>query len=358
MKPRHSAIALLACLSAASLNGCNTGDASPVASADTGASAPVPVQVRMPKRTDLFATYETAANLETEGDAPVVARVAGDVVELLVEEGERVTAGQALARLDGERLRLEMLAAKADLDRVQGEYDRYQDLHERGLVSKSMYENLKYDLESLQATYELRRLEYGYTTIRAPIGGYLSARQLRPGQHVNADEVVFRVTDTRELIADLRIPQTELRRIAAGQVASLRVDSLPGRTFAAKIVRISPTIDIHNGTFRATVHIDNTSGALAPGMFARFDIAFERHADALVIPRDALLEEDEETAVYVVTGDTVERRRIQTGIVTRDSIEVLDGLKESEQVVVVGHSALRDGSRVLARLGNPELFGG
>lgn len=358
MISRPIALALLAGLSAATVSGCNTGDASPVASADAASRAPVPVQVRMPFRTELFATYETTANLETEGDAPVVARVAGDVVALLVEEGQRVSAGQAVARLDGERLRLEMLAAKADLDRVRGEYDRYRDLHDRGLVSKSMFENLKYDLEALQATYELRQLEYGYTTVRAPIGGYVSARQIRPGQHVNAGEIAFRITDTRELIAELQIPQTELRRIAAGQVATLRVDSLPGRDFPAEIVRISPTIDVQNGTFRATVHIDNSSGALAPGMFARFDIAFERHADALVIPREALLEEDEETAVYVVAGDTVERRRIETGIEARDSIQVLDGLTESDQVVVVGHSALRDGSKVLARLGNPERFGG
>lgn len=357
MKPRTIALALLALPAVATLPGCNTGDASPVVQEES-AAAPVPVQVRMPVRRDLYATYETTANIETEGDAPVVARVAGDVVELLVEEGERVAAGQALARLDGERLRLEMLAARADLDRVRGEYERYQDLHRRGLVSKSMFENLKFDLDSLQATYELRQLEYGYTTIRAPIDGVVSAREVRPGQHVNVTQTVFRVTDTRELVADLRIPQTELRRIAAGQVATLRVDSLAGREFPAEIVRISPTIDIRNGTFRATVHIDNASGDLAPGMFARFAIAFERHADALSIPRNALIEEDEVTAVYVVTGDTVERREITTGIQSREAVEVLSGLAESDQVVVVGHSALRDGSRVLARLGNPEATAG
>ncbi len=357
MNPTTPAL-LLALLASTLLGGCNTGDASPSAAVTEDTAAAIPVEVYLPQRTDLFATYETTANIETDGDAPVVARVSGDVVELLVEEGATVRAGQALARLDGERLRLEMLAAKADLKRVQGEYDRYEDLHRRGLVSKAMYDNLKYDLDALRAAYELRRLEHGYATVRAPIAGVVSSRSVRPGQNLQVNEEAFRVTNTRELRADLQIPQSELRRIATGQFATLAVDSLPGREFAAEVVRLSPTIDTRNGSFRATARIDNAAGELAPGMFARFSIAYEEHADALAIPRKALIEEDEETAVYVVTGDSVERRVIRTGIEAQDQVEVLEGLHETDQVVVEGHSALRDGSKVLARLGNLERFSG
>jgi membrane fusion protein, multidrug efflux system len=358
MKTTTCTFALLVLAAPGLLSGCNTGDASPIAANAEDDATPVPVQVRMPLRGDLFATYETTANITTEGDAPVVARVAGDVVELLVEEGARVTAGQALARLDGERLRLEMLAAKADRDRVQGEFDRYQDLVSRGLVSKAAFDNLQYDLDAIRATYELRKLEYDYTTLRAPIDGQVATRNIRPGQNVAANDVAFRITDTGQLAAELDIPQTELSRIRAGQSATLMVDSMPGREFPAEIVRISPTVDMENGTFRARAEFDNASGELAPGMFARFSIAYEHHPDALLIPHDALLEEDEETAVYVVAGDTVERRVIRTGIVNRGKIEVLDGLDESDQVVVTGHSSLREGSHVLARLGNPELHSG
>ncbi len=284
------------------------------------------------------------------------------MAEVLRRDGHEIlladSGREALARLDGERLRLKMLAARADLQRVQGEYDRYEDLHSRGLVSKAMYDNLKYDLDALQATYDLKQLEYGYATVRAPISGVVSSRSVRPGENLQVNQEVFRVTDTRELRADLQIPQSELRRIGTGQQTILTVDSLPGREFPADIVRLSPTIDTRNGTFRATARIDNTSGELAPGMFARFSIAYEEHAGALAIPQKALIEEDEETAVYVVTGDTVERRVIRTGIKAGVQVEVLEGLNETDQVVIEGHSALRDGSKVLARLGNPERFSG
>jgi membrane fusion protein (multidrug efflux system) len=245
-----------------------------------------------------------------------------------------------------------MLAAKADVDRVEGEYRRYEDLHRRGLVSKAMYDNLKYDLDALRATHKLRALEYGYATIRAPIAGIVSSRSIRPGEHLKLNQEAFRITETRELLADLQVPQTELRRIATGQTAKLTVDALPGREFPAEIVRLSPTIDVRSGTFRATARIDNASGDLAPGMFARFSIAYEMHPDALVIPKSALIEEDEETAVYVVVGDAVEKRVIGTGIQAGGRVEVLEGLGESDQVVVNGQGALRDGSKVLAQLGD------
>ena len=118
--------------------------------------------------------------------------------------------------------------------------------------------------------------------------------------------------------------------------------------FAATVDRISPTIDIRNGTFRATAYIENDSGDLAPGMFARFSIAYEKHEDALVIPAAALIKEDNMAIVYVVSDGEVERRVIKTGIESANKVEVLGGLGANEAVVITGQSGLRDGSRVLA----------
>jgi len=314
----------------------------------TDAGTPVPVEVSYPERGDIFATYAATTTIASDGDAPVVPRVPGTIVELLVEEGDRVIEGQALARLDGKRLELEMLSAKADLERVRGEFERYADLNRRGLVSNAMYDEFKYELDALNATYELTKLNYEYSTLRASIAGVVSERNVKLGQTIGTSAPAFRITDTSELLAYLTIPQTELEKISAGHTAKLAVDSIPGRKFDAEIVRISPTIDMRNGTFRATAFIDNSEGALAPGMFARFRIAYEKHADAMTIPVEALVTEDEQTAVYVVRDGLVNRRTIETGIESDGRIEVLDGLDDDDQVVVVGHSTLRDGSRVLA----------
>jgi membrane fusion protein (multidrug efflux system) len=338
----------LLALSTIVLTGCGTGQASVASNEEIKAATPVPVAIAQPTRADIFATYEATTTIASDADAPVVAKVGGEVVDLFVEEGQRVLQGYVLAQLDGERLRLEMLSAKADLDRVRGEYDRYTDLAARGLVSEAMFEGLKYDLEALAAGYELARLNYDYSKIRAPISGVVSSRDVKLGQTVAINDIVFRITDTSELVAYMQIPQAEIAKFSAGHAATVAVDAIPDTTYIATIARISPTIDVRNGTFRATALIDNRAGELAPGMFARFTISYEKHADALVIPKRALVEEDDRTAVYVVENGEVTRRVIETGIETTDVVEVLDGLSGDEEIVVIGQSGLREGSKVLA----------
>jgi len=358
MTNSRSCVSILAASLALGLAGCGVGEASVNEENTASEGTPVPVEVAYPQRADIYATYNATTTIGSEGDAPVLARVPGEIVELLVEEGDWVSEGQALARLDGERLRLEMLAAKADREKARGEYERYLDLNKRGLVSEAMFEGLRYDVDALNATYDLAKLNYEYTNIRATIAGYVSDRSVKLGQNIMIGEEAFRITDTGQLIAYLQIPQTELSKFAAGHAATLQVDSMPAEKFPAEILRISPTIDMRNGTFRATAFIDNTDGKLAPGMFARFSIAYEKHVEALTIPAISLIEEDDETSVYVVIDGEVSRRRIEVGIVSDEHVEVLSGLDDNDQIVIVGQTALRDGSKVLAKLDDPENFAG
>lgn len=343
-----TSIAALTSLLTLALAGCGVGEARLADSAEQDVAAPLPVEASLPERTDIFATYETTATLDSDADAPVLARVAGEIVEILVEEGSRVEKGQILARLDGERLRLEMLLAKTSLDKVTQEYARLVDMQQRGLVSAAMYEGLEFDLDALRASYELKRLNHSYTKIRAPITGVVTSREVKVGHQVYVNDTLFRISNTSRLVAYLKIPQTELLKFSAGQAITLNVDALPEVLFAATVERISPTIDVRTGTFRATATIDNRDGSLAPGMFARFSIAYEKHANAMVIPAVALVKEDSITVVYVIGDGAVKRRIIETGIEANGKVEVLSGLDFEEAIVTTGLSGLRDGSLVLA----------
>lgn len=358
MKAPKSLLAVLALSSIAIIPGCGTGEASITDEAEVRAATPVPVEIAIPVRANIFATYHATSTIESDADAPVLARVPGEVIELLVEEGDQVHTGQVLARLDGERLRLEMLSARADHERASKELDRYDDLAERGLVSATMYDGLKFDVDALRAKYDLANLNYGYSKIRATISGIVSSRDIKLGQSIEANSVAFRITDTSELVAYLQIPQSELAKFSAGHNASLRVDSMPGTEFSAIIARISPTIDTRNGTFRATAIIDNAAADLVPGMFARFTIAYERHEDALLVPGNAVVVEDDESSVYVVADGAVVLRIVETGIKSGGLVEILSGLADDEEIVVVGHSGLRDGSKVLASNRSVDSFTG
>ena len=353
MKLKTLTTLLLVSATAFTVTACGVGEARVAATEVSDAQAPLPVEVVTPVKTDIFATYHTTTSLGSDAEAPVVARVSGEVVDILVEEGDQVKSGQILARLDGDRLRLQMLQAQANLEKVRKEHERFVMLQKKGLVSASVAEGLRYDMDALAAIYKLRRLEYEYTNIRAPISGVVVARDIKIGQHVEVNDGAFHVTDTAELIAYLQIPQSELEKFAVGHIASVTVDAMPDTRFEAKIIRISPTIDMQTGTFRATAEIDNRDNYLAPGMFGRFDIAYEQHTNALVIPQNALVDEDSETVVYVVENGAASRRRIRTGIRSGEQIEVLDGLSEDDTVVVTGQGGLRDGSRVLASIDIP-----
>jgi membrane fusion protein (multidrug efflux system) len=338
--------ALLTVLFAATLSACGTGEAGVGELAE--ATAPLPVEVALPETMDIFETFATTATIESDAEAPVLARVPGEVVELLVEEGDRVEEGQILARLDGERLRLQMLQAKASLDMTSREYERFASLRERGLVSASAVENLKYDVEALTASYELMRLNYEYTKIRAPIAGVISNRVVKTGTHVEAGAPFFSITETSKLVAYLHIPQVELGRVSTGDEIVVQVDAMPGYEFRALLARISPTIDTRNGTFRATVYIDNENGLLAPGMFSRFSINCEEHEDALVVPSRAVVREDNQFVLYVVNDGAAARRSVQVGVESGGMTEILSGLEAGDRVVVTGQASLRDGSKVLA----------
>ena len=332
------------------LTGCGTGEASTPVEAAPAAGTPLPVEVVFPRVSEVYATYHTTANLASDGDAPVPARVGGEIVEILVEEGDLVREGQVLARLDGDRLQLEMNAARANFEKTAREYERNRNLHARGLISAAALDGMKYSLEALRASFKLKKLDYEYTKIRAPISGVVSSRDIKLGQHLEVNDNAFRVTDTGKLVAHLKIPQSELAKISAGDPAAISVDAVTDRSFSAIIARISPTIDTKNGTFRATAYIDNAEGLLAPGMFGRFDIAYETHEDALTVPVEAVVEEDNQFVVYVVNDGEAVRQIVTVGIEGDGVIEILSGISEFDQVVVTGQGSLRNGSRVLASI--------
>lgn len=343
------AAALLACFTTV-LTACGIGVANPAEDHIQATTAPLPVRVTVPHSTEIFARYHTTASLTSDVDAPIPARVAGEMVEILVEEGDWVEKNQVLGRLDGERLRIELQQAKANLEKTVREYERFTDLHQRGLVSTAALDDMKFDVDALRAHHDLKKLEYDYTALRASISGVVSARYVKTGQHINSGDLTFRVTNPTELVAYLQIPQSELARFAVGNQVKVSVDSMPNEIFDAIVRRISPTIDAGNGTFRATAYIENTERLLAPGMFGRFEIAYEKHAEALVVPTVAVVEEDNVTVVYVVEDGAAVRKVVITGIEDNGQLEILDGLAGNEQIIVNGQNGLRDGSKVLASL--------
>jgi membrane fusion protein (multidrug efflux system) len=325
--------------------GCSNGKAKEKDDAGDKATA-VPVETQPLKRAEMLAIYSGTAPIEAQEEAEVVAKVGGEVRQIFVEEGDPVQSGQVLARLDGDRLRLELAQIEANLRKLERDYKRQLDLSEKGLVAKGTAENAKFDLDALRASYDSARLELSYTEIRAPIGGVVSVRHIKLGNTIKPNDPTFRITDLDPLIAYVHIPEKEFRKLAPGQNADVVVDALGGERYVGTISRISPTVDPQTGTFRARVEVPDASRRLKPGMFARVNIVYDRRPDTLQLPRTAILDADGEQSVYIVADGKAQQRSIRTGLTNGGWIEVVEGLQGDESVVVVGQAGLKSGTPV------------
>jgi membrane fusion protein (multidrug efflux system) len=333
-------------LTAFFLAGCQPGAEEADTAADEDTAPAIPVETATPTRGDIFAVYSGTAPIEAFADATVIAKVGGEVRDILVEEGDDVSSGDVLARLDGDRLRLEMEQAEANLRKLQRDYQRNLDLKDRGLVSAGDFEKIQYEMEALQATFDLATLELGYTEIRAPIDGVISERFIKVGNTIDVNAPTFQVTSLEPLISYLHVPEREYRRIDAGQEAMIEIDALAGTRFAAIVSRVSPIVDPETGTFKISIEVSDPSRRLKPGMFGRINIVYDMHADAMQIPRSAIIEEAGQSAVFVVEDNVAERRVIRTGYAEGGQIEILEGLDETDEFVIVGQTSLKNGSKV------------
>ncbi|TXH66101.1 MAG: efflux RND transporter periplasmic adaptor subunit [Thermomonas sp.] len=312
----------------------------------------VPVEVTRAGRRSIAASYAGTAPLEARGEAQVVAKTSGIALQVYADVGQQVRAGQPLVRIDRDRAALQVAQADAQVRKLEANYRRASQLVEQKMVSVNDVDQLRFDLENARASLRLARLEQSYGTVTAPISGVVSARNIKLGNLVQINTPIFTIVDNSRLEATLNAPEREIETLKAGQAVQLNVDALPGKTFEGRIDRVSPVVDSGSGTFRVICAFDG-GGLLQPGMFGRIRIEYDQRANALVIPRTALLEDGNAPAVFTVKADKAARTALKLGYVDGEWVEVREGLRDGDAVVVAGKATLREGSAVQVIGGKP-----
>ena len=304
----------------------------------------VPVEVAQVDRRAIAASYSGTAPLEARAESQVVAKTSGVALQVFAEEGQQVHAGQVLVRLDAARAALQAAQSAAQLRKLEANYNRSLQLSKQQLISANDLDQLKYDLENARAVNRLANLELSYTNVVAPMSGVVASRSIKPGNFVQINTPIFRIVDNSRLEATLNVPERELETLKPGLPVTLQVDALPGKAFAGKVDRVAPVVDAASGTFRVVCAFEN-GHTLQPGMFGRIRIDYDQRADAVVIPRVALLD-DEEPAVFTIRAGKAARQPVKLGYVDGEWAEVRSGLKVGDPVVTAGKVALREGSPV------------
>jgi membrane fusion protein (multidrug efflux system) len=338
---------LLALALPLALSGCNGANATDAESdEDKEEEVAIPVEIATVESATVYAAYNGTTTLEAEQQADIVAKTSGIILEILVEEGDMVRADQVVARLDGERLKLETDRAAANLRKLENDFRRNEELFKKELISSEAFEKARFNLESERATYELAKLEYSYTEVRSPIDGVISERMVRVGNLINLHAALFRVDDFDPLLAVLHVPERELTTLSKGQEALLSADAIAGQSFVGYLARISPVVDARTGTFKVTVEVHEPDARLKPGMFGRVQIVHDVHADVITVPQDALVVEDRNAYVYVVEDNRAQRVDVEIGYTTDARIEVLNGLENGQIVVTSGKGSLSEDALV------------
>lgn len=314
---------------------------------ETEAALAIPVEAAMVANDDMAAFYTGTATLEADEQAVVVSQITGVVLKVNAEEADFVKAGQVLAVVETDRYALEVERSNASLKRLQTDFQRKKELFAKQLVSTEDYERTSAEYEAQKAAYELAKLDLAYTSIKAPISGFISERMVRVGNLVQLHQPVYNITSYDPLLAVLHVPERELRVLSKGLQVSMKVDAWPEESFAGEVIRISPVIDTNTGTFRVTTQIKDQGQMLKPGLFGRVEILYDMHENVPVIPRNAVITEDELSHVFVINeeGD-VNRRTIRLGYEANGRVEVTEGLETGETVVTAGKGSLSDGARV------------
>jgi membrane fusion protein (multidrug efflux system) len=304
---------------------------------------PVPVEVSEAGIRAISSYYVTTATLEPEKKVDILAKIAGEVSTIVLEEGARVKKDDVLCRLDDEEQRVALEESRINRDMRKREMERFESMHAQDLISDKEYGDMRYQYELAQNQYESALLRYRYTQIRSPFDGVVTERLVDPGENVAVGTRLYVVSDTEPLRLTMYLPEGEIKTIAPGQVVHINPDVDPDVAFQGLVVRIAPEVDQRTGTVKVTAE---THGGGIPGSFVRVRIVTDTRASTLTIPRRGVVSDAGERFVFVAEADTVRQVKVAVGYEDEEYAEILSGIAEGDTVVTAGVGGIRTGTKV------------
>jgi membrane fusion protein (multidrug efflux system) len=299
-----------------------------------------PTAVRLPQ------SITTVGSLRSDEAVIVRPEIAGRVAEINFREGQRVTRGQVLFRLDDSVQKADLERARANLVLSKSKFDRAADLREKGFISGQAKDEAENGLKVAQADVELAAARLAKTEIRASFGGLVGLRTVSVGDYVKEGQDLVNLEEVDPLKVDFRVPEVFLTQVRSGQALQVQLDSIPDRTWAGQVFAINPLIDANGRAIAIRALVSNSDGKLRPGMFARVRLLTSDLRDSLMISEESIFPVGDDKFVYKVVDGRAIRQRVELGQRREGKVEVLGGLAKDDLVVSAGVVKLRDGAPV------------
>lgn len=288
-------------------------------------------------------------------DAAGLLEIARDPSGRRLAEGDRVKAGQTVAEITGEDVRLAARteATRQRFEQAERDLESARRLAEQGLTPSNQLQQAETTLAEARLDYDRSLRAESRSRLTTPIAGVIlrlarnaAGQPLASGQLVAPGLVVAQVAPLDRLIADVDVVGPDVARVAVGQEARIRHHAFADRGFEGSVSRLAPTIDPVTRALRVEIEVANGDGALRPGMFVEATLVGERRENVPVVPRDAVAERAGKKVVFVLRGQSVARREVTLGLGDDQVVEVRGGLEAGERIVTRGLETLADGTRV------------
>lgn len=323
-----------------------------------------PVQVAPAIKQEVVYVAETTGTLVAEADADVSTEVDGTVKQVLFKEGDQAGEGQLLVVLHDERYRLKVEEnraavrhAEADLDLAEKTLKRKAQLSNEGVIPLQEYDDAiatanlsKASLETAQAVLSLAEKDLKDTQIFAPFSGLIGAKYVEAGEYVKEGDKLFNIVKIDPIRVEFYVPEKYTPMVELGKTLNITVEAYPKEEFLGEIYFVNPKIKTETRRFQCQARIKNTDGRLKAGFFATSKIVLSKNPDAIVVPQEAVLEEEGLSYCFIVEAGRAKKVSLTPGIKLKEGmVEVINGIVEGTPVVVRGQHVLVDGDRVESR---------
>ena len=306
----------------------------------------IPVEVTEIRKGSISNYILLSTNLETESQADVFSRVQGIVKKIYNDVGDFVKSGQNLMELEADEYVLAEQRASLNYKKQEADFERLKSMYSEDLLSKEEFEQARYTTEALKVDWEQAKLNLSYTRIKSPINGVIGDRISKPGDRIQPTDKLFSVINTNEMIAVVYVPEKEINNVQKSQTAFITSDNLKNKRFTGWVKRVSPVIDPSSGTFKVTIGVKNSENTLRAGMFVNAYIVTDVHENAILIPKTAIVYENEAMSVFVVKDSIAHKITLDVGFQDHEKIESINDIHDGDKVIVVGQAGLKDQTKV------------
>jgi membrane fusion protein (multidrug efflux system) len=288
---------------------------------------------------------EAVGTARANESVEVTSKASNTVTAIRFEEGDRVRKGDVLVELDGAEARASLAEAEAALAESQNNFKRSRDLYTQQALSVSQLDLIEATLKANQARVDVAKARLADTIIRASFDGKTGFRRVSVGSLVSPGTVITTLDDTSLIKLDFTVAETFLYALQKNLPVTAATAGLPGREFKGKVSQIDSRVDPVSRSIAVRAELPNPKGELRPGMFMTVKLQGEV-SPALLVPESAIVPEQGRVFVFVVQNGEAIRREVKLGKRRPGVVEIVEGLKEHERVVIEGTQNLRDGGPV------------